>query len=191
MCYHRARKLNDCTSQISYDAYKIDNAITEIVEKVFRNIVDTPETEAISKRLESELTTAKTLQKKYQLSIEKLNEQLSKLQLEIGKSLVGESLYSAEDISATINNTKQRIAEETDKLIEVTQIVAKGNEAEEDIKPMYTKFVSWAEEFRQATLEQKRMILSQLIDCVEIGRGYEIRVKMNGSYEQFCGEWGR
>ena len=56
---------------------------------------------------------------------------------------------------------------------------------------MYTQFVSWAEEFRQATLEQKRMILSQLIDCVEIGRGYEIRVKMNGSYEQFCGEWGR
>ena len=55
----------------------------------------------------------------------------------------------------------------------------------------YTQFVSWAEEFRQATLEQKRMILSQLIDSVEIGRGYEIRVKMNGSYEQFCGEWGR
>ena len=55
----------------------------------------------------------------------------------------------------------------------------------------YTQFVSWAEEFRQATLEQKRMILSQLIDCVEIGRGYEIRVKMNGSYEQFCGEWVR
>ena len=65
MCYHRARKLNDCTSQISYDAYKIDNAIIEIVEKIFKNIVDTPETEVISKRLEAELTTAKTLQKKY------------------------------------------------------------------------------------------------------------------------------
>lgn len=191
MCYHRARKLNECSSQVSYDAYKIDNAITEIVEKIFKNIVDTPETEVISKRLEAELTTAKTLQKKYQLSIEKLNEQLSKLQMEIGKSLVGESLYSAEDISATINSTKQRIAEETEKLIEVTQIVAKGYEAVEDIKPMYTQFVSWAEEFRRATLEQKRMILSQLIDCVEIGRGYEIRVKINGSYEQFCGEWVR
>ncbi len=35
------------------------------------------------------------------------------------------------------------------------------------------------------------MILSQLIDCVEIGRGYEIKVKMNWSYEQFCGEWDR
>ena len=63
MYYHRARKLNDCSSQISYDAYKIDNAITEIVEKIFQNIVETPETEIISKRLESELTTAKPCRK--------------------------------------------------------------------------------------------------------------------------------
>ena len=63
MCYHRARKLSECSSQVSYDAYKIDNAITEIVEKIFQNIVETPETEIISKRLESELTTAKPCRK--------------------------------------------------------------------------------------------------------------------------------
>ena len=97
---------------------------------------------------------------------------------------------SAEDLSATINNTRQRITEETDKLIEVTQIVAKGNKAVDDIQPLYSQFVSWADEFRQATLEQKRIILSQLIDCIEIGRDYTITVKMNASYEQFC-EWGR
>ena len=96
---------------------------------------------------------------------------------------------SAEDLSATINNTRQRITEETDKLIEVTQIVAKGSKAVDDIQPLYSQFVSWADEFRQATLEQKRIILSQLIDCIEIGRDYTITVKMNASYEQFC-EWG-
>ncbi len=190
MCYHRTRKLNDCKSQTTYDAYKVDNAITEIVEKIFQNIIETPETEAIGRKLESELATAKTLQKKYQLSIDKLNEQLKKLQMEIGKSLIGESVYSAEDLSATINSTRQRITEETDKLIEVTQIVAKGNKAVDDIQPLYSQFVSWADEFRQATLEQKRIILSQLIDCIEIGRDYTITVKMNASYEQFC-EWGR
>lgn len=37
------------------------------------------------------------------------------------------------------------------------------------------------------TFEQKRIILSQLIDCIEIGRDYTIAVRLNASYEQFCG----
>ena len=115
---------------------------------------ETLETETIGRKLESELATAKTLQKMYQLFIDKLNEQLKKLQMEIGKSLIGESVYSAEDLSATIGSTRQRITEETDKLIEVTQIVAKGKKVVDDIQPLYSKFVSWADEFRQAILEQ-------------------------------------
>lgn len=66
---------------------------------------------------------AKTLQKKYQLSIDKLNEQLKKLQMKIGKSLIGEKRIFHRSFICTIGSIRQSITAETDRLIEVAQIV--------------------------------------------------------------------
>ena len=38
---------------------------------------------------------------------------------------------------------------------------------------------------RQSPLEMKRMILSHLIDKVEVGRKYQVIVKFNMKYRQF------
>ena len=36
-----------------------------------------------------------------------------------------------------------------------------------------------------ASLPRKRMILSQMIDKVELGSGYDVTVRLNMSYQQF------
>ena len=40
----------------------------------------------------------------------------------------------------------------------------------------YEEFVSWAESFTTATIPVKRMILSKLIDRIDIGAGYDIHI---------------
>lgn len=37
-----------------------------------------------------------------------------------------------------------------------------------------------------ATIEQKKMIISQIINRIEIGKGYKINVTLNMEYKQFC-----
>ncbi len=54
------------------------------------------------------------------------------------------------------------------------------------IKPMYEQFKGWAEEFDLVPTEQKKMIISQLISRIEIGKGYSINIQLNMDYEQFC-----
>ena len=59
----------------------------------------------------------------------------------------------------------------------------------EKVRPMYDMFKGWAEEFRMATIEQKKMIISQVISRIEIGKGYKINITLNMEYEQFCDGW--
>ena len=64
---------------------------------------------------------------------------------------------------------------------------ARLNEAAEirKLRTYYDDFKGWAEEFDTAPLEMKRMILSHLIDRVEVGRKYQVIVKFNMKYRQF------
>ena len=54
---------------------------------------------------------------------------------------------------------------------------------------MYGNFQSWANEFDSATLEQKKMIIGQLVKRVELEKGYVIHIEFNMDYEQFCSDW--
>lgn len=45
----------------------------------------------------------------------------------------------------------------------------------------------WSTEFDLASPVRKKMIIGRLIDRIEIGKGYDITIKMNMNYEQFVG----
>ena len=84
----------------------------------------------------------------------------------------------------------------TEQITAINQQLEKiGNEMEqkkasmEKVRPMYDMFKGWAEEFRMATIEQKKMIISQVISRIEIGKGYKINITLNMEYEQFCVGW--
>ncbi|MDO4945310.1 MAG: hypothetical protein Q4E74_08955 [Ruminococcus sp.] len=38
---------------------------------------------------------------------------------------------------------------------------------------MYEQFKGWAEEFRLVSIEQKKMIISQVTSRIELGKGYK------------------
>lgn len=46
-----------------------------------------------------------------------------------------------------------------------------------------------SEEFDLATLEQKKMILGQLIDHITLGKDYQVNVTLNMTYQDFCEKW--
>ena len=52
----------------------------------------------------------------------------------------------------------------------------------------YQQFITWADEFKNASNEQRKMIICQLIDKIKVGRGYNIEIEFNSSYKQFFGD---
>lgn len=49
----------------------------------------------------------------------------------------------------------------------------------------YNKYVNWSDVFDSASMEAKKMIVSQLIKRVRLWRGYIIDVEFNIDMEQF------
>ena len=129
------------------------------------------------------------MQKKLTCQLQKDQAQLTTLQGEIAKALIGESLYQPDDLSIAIKTLRSKI-EDAEKQLQVL----KNEEIEkktinEGIVPAYHQFKTWAEEFDNATLEVKKMIANQLFSRVEVGKGYRLHLELNITYQQFCEEW--
>lgn len=189
VCYHRSRGLKDCDGASTYIADKIDKIVVDVMKTIFSSISGCPEEEKIQLAYKQAMAANHHTQQKLTIELQGNQAQLDKLRQEIGKALVGESLYSPEDLNTAILSLKAKIAKTEEKLTALADEEEQKKQVSEGIIPAYRQFKSWAEEFDETSLDGKRMIASQLFSRIEIGKGYTIHLEMNMTYKQFCEEW--
>ena len=122
--------------------------------------------------------------------IAKQKKQLDKLEDEIAASIMGESQYSPEILSRSINKLEEKIAELNGSIQVLDDEMSGKKTALDKVKPMYDTFKGWAEEFNEnLPMERKKMIVSQLLCRIEVYKGYDIRIELNMDFKQFCEDW--
>jgi DNA invertase Pin-like site-specific DNA recombinase len=186
ICYHRNKNLCDCDGQSTYTADKIDNAVMATIRHMFSQIKDQPETVSLEKKVLAQERGLRDERKKLTLELEKNTKQLEKLQAEIANSLMGESEFTSEDLSDAIKKVKSRVAGCEVRVSEIDAEIERQKSSISAVNSMYGRFLGWANEFDNATLEQKKMIVGFLIKRVSIGRGYTVHIEFNMDYLQFC-----
>ncbi len=189
VCYHRSRKLNDCDGATTYYSDKVDKMVLEMVRYIFTNVSGCPEEESIREAYKSAVKENIAEQKYLSVQIDKDEKQLEFLRLEIGKTLTGDSMYSPEDLRIAIDTVKSRLEEFKKKLEVLKSEEADKKHLSDSIIPAYRQFKTWSEEFESCSFEAKKMIVNQLFDRIEIGKGYKINFVLNLTYKQFCNEW--
>lgn len=190
-CYHKANKLCECDGQTNYIAAKVDEVVSQVIRQVFANMAGAPEEDKYMEILKKQQAAHNASRRRISLGLDKNRKQLEVLQEEIGKTLLGESLYTPEDLKEAINTIKARITEGEEQLKKLDEEMLQQKEMADTALPVYRRFKSWAEEFDTASKEQKKMIACQLFDRIELGKGYQITLHMNVAYQQFCPEWGK
>lgn len=108
---------------------------------------------------------------------------------EIAGSLTGDSAFSPEQLTAAIRNVEEKTLNAKMQIEEITNEMNGKKAAMENLRPQFERFRTWAVEFDDSTLQQKKMIISQLIKRIELGKGYKINVQLNMDYKQFCEDW--
>lgn len=185
MCYHRARKLNDCDGQSIYSAKRVDAVVLNVVRNYLDKIKKTPKDKALEIRYKKELSEKNKIRNELQKDHDKLRKRLTELSLEVGKSLCGENKFPVDVLAMSINSTKTEIENVDKKIAECDRALEEKSEVISKLDYYYEQFIAWANEFDKATQEQRKMIICQLIDEINVGRGYNIEIKMNASYGQF------
>jgi hypothetical protein len=172
-----------------YMADKIDQAVVFAMQKIFANVSGCPQEEKIEAAYKSVIADNHKLQQRLNHELQRNLTQLESLRLEIGKALIGESIYTQEDLSTAITTLRQRISDIQEKLESLKKDDAEKRAISDSIIPAYKQFKTWAEEFDAAPFEMKKMIANQLFSRVEIGKGYEINLELDITFKTFCDEW--
>lgn len=179
---------NGCDGQTGYVAAKIDSQVEQIVKEYLKKIKQTPKDQAIKQRYQK-LLKEKNQQYHSLLKEEsKMQERLKKLSIEVAKVLTGESQFSKEILTQAISNAEQELALQREKINKAEFQLSQMNSSVNNLDDYYNRFVSWADEFDHATMEQKKMICCQLLKEVNVSRGYHLDIVFNANYQQFLGE---
>ena len=148
----------ECGGQTNYIAAKVDKAVSQIMRQVFEGMDGAPEEEKYKEILKKQQAAHTASRRKIIFELEKNKKQLEVLQTEIGKTLLGESIYTPEDLKEAIKVVKARVADGEERLEKLDSEMSRKKEMTEAVLPAYRRFKSWSEEFDTASLEQKKMI---------------------------------
>lgn len=124
--------------------------------------------------------------KKVSAEVDKLNNQLKSLKMEIGKALVEESAFTAEQLSEAINTTQNKVNEKVLEQEKLKSEIDNKQDAMTKLDYHYNIFLNWADEFQNASLEERKMIACQLIRKVKVSKGYNVNIEFDMNYQQFC-----
>lgn len=183
-CYQRAQHLRTCDGQCLYLAKRVDKVVLAYISILFQHISDKSYEKQVrkliqynnaafheqKKSLENDLILA---QQKKQFYEEKIVSQMS------------------ETISVSVSNDTllelaAQAAEELNKVTEVYHTFLHNNDPKirnQQVRYQYKELLGWAKEFPDASLPRQRCILSQLLDHVELRKGYAITIKLKDNYK--------
>ena len=132
-----------------------------------------------SKNMNSELLKLKE-RNVYNLEKEHstLTKQYEKLKLEIGKTLIGESSFTAEQLSGAINVIEKQIEEKLSQINSLNEELEKERENYSDVNYLANELENWEQKFNEADDDLKKAMLSRIINKVFLGKN-EVEIELN------------
>lgn len=184
-CQTKTRTHGECDGQTGYTVSKLDSLINAFMRDIFSRVRGVERKDILKKRQQSNLTALKNRVKNFRYELNKAEAQYAKLQEEIVKSLTGESTFTPEMLKVALDKQEEKIREMTATLDEAEQELQALEESTVHIAERFNDLLSWAELYENADIAAKKMIVSHIIDRVDVYKGYEVKITLNISVEQF------
>lgn len=184
-CYQRAQKLRDCDGQALYLADRVDGIVLEVVRELFASIRCAPRDKLLEQKIRQEYQDKRKQKTAMEKRLQDCEHALERYEAEVLRCLDGESGFSQEMLARLIAKAEAELRAARQEYAKVLQEAEDDRELAQKIKECYRQFCGWAEEFELAPLARKRMILSELLEKVEVGKGYQVTVHVKLTYKQF------
>ena len=188
VCYRRNNGLIKCEGSCTYLANKIDNKAREKLYDLFTDIRVIPEREAVSKAFKC--TMEKTVKRRKFLAeeVNKCKNDMSLLYSALPCAIDGSSGFEPSDITAAFDYTKGRLSFIEKEYEKTKKIEDDKDKTAEKINEAYDLVLTWSEQFDYINHNGQKMILSNMFERIEIGKGYNVKMIMSEEYRYFFNE---
>ncbi len=185
VCYGKTRKQTDCDGQTGYLMHKVDDAVDQVIRQIFEQMGGISKQEILDARYQQKLSEEKGVVMAAQGEYQKSEKDLATLKAEIVKAIRGESSFTPEILSELVEQEEARNNQLRQRWQSLQQALEQSQETRRQLEQQYSKIVSMAEMYDAASLEAKKMIVSQMIERVDVGRGYHIELTFRQDFREF------
>ena len=184
-CFQRAQHLRKCDGQAIYLADRVDAIVLEIARELFSCIQRSPKDKRLEQKIRQEYREKRQQKRILEKKVTDCEHALERYENEVLKCLDGQSSFTEGMLARLIAKAEGELKFARQEYAAAIAAENDEQEAAQKIKACYRQFCGWAEEFELASLPRKRVILGQLFEKIEVGKGYEVTVHVNMSYRQF------
>ena len=184
-CYRKISARNGCDGQCSYDMRAIDSVVEAQVRKLLSGLSSKPKEEllglAAARNEEMLGKSCKQAGKDYESALRQMNA----LEDEAVKAIAGESPIDLALINGMLVKQRAKLDACVRALEQAMRLFETEKQSSQASNANISELLSWGTCFDHANTETKHVILSRLIDRVEVGSGYKIQIHFKVAYEQF------
>ena len=187
-CYRKISSRKTCTGQSGYKAEVLNQAVEDQVRRFLSKLESVPRERLVQLASARNEETNKVAYKQAEKDFENAQKQVTALEEEAVKALTGESQLDLGVVNQMLMKhrakleTAQRTMEDAKTRMEAEKENAKATKAQID------ELLSWAECFDKADIGTKHLIVSRLIERVDVSTGYKVHIKFKISLKQFLGQ---
>ena len=192
-CYNRTQHKEQCDGPTTYRAEKVDSVVESILRGIFERAKRVDEKEFLKAQVQ---ISNKEYQQKLKLAkaeYSKATKELSKWEELMLASIEGTCVFTPEQVKKRMDIAQEKV-DGLSKEIEMLQIgMSEAKTISSEILAQHQQLLSWAELFDSASIDEKKVISSQMIKAVTLTRNYGIQIEFNISEAQFLNgmEMGR
>ena len=184
-CQTKSRTHGECDGQTGYTVEKLDAMIDSIIQGIFSRVRSLNRKDVVNACVSNDLNAKKAFLRKAQKDYEKAEKDLQRLKSEIVNALTGASAFSPELLNSVIQEQSQRCEELRNALNEAEKDYAESDSQIEVRSQQYDDLLEWSAAYETASISAKKVIVARMIERVDVYRGYQLKLKLNISVEQF------
>ena len=183
-CYQRGQHLRECDGQSLYLAERVDGVVLALVDQMFQQIKQEPYDRSIEQRIRQQDAEWNRKKQAAEKKIQAARHKQQRYEEEIVRCLDGQSAFAEATLARLIQQAEAEVQQAKNEYAELLKSDSSRTTVQQ-IRKYYDEFLGWANEFDLASIPRKRTILAQLLEKVEVGKGYRVRIVVRGSYQQF------
>lgn len=184
-CQTKSRTHGECDGQTGYTVEKLDAMIDSIIRGIFSRVRSLNRKDVVNACVDNDLNAKKVFLRKVQKDYEKAEKDLQRLKSEIVNALTGASAFSPELLNNVIEEQSQRCEELRAALNKAEKEYAESDSQLEVRSQQYDDLLEWSAAYETASVSAKKVIVARMIERVDVYRGYQLKLKLNISVEQF------
>ena len=184
-CYNGGLNPQDCDGPRTYSGQKLESAVLETVHQYFDTVGDLVNGVWKEKARSQMRVSNRNQQKEAEAKLRQLRANEKLLKEELIQVLHGASSLSRETIQSIIDENQQEQKTVEQVLRNCETEISKENFRIQLLDNRLGDIVDWGRQFDFMTNDEKRAVLNQLINRIDISRNYEMKILFNVSLEDF------